>query len=223
MSDTPQKNPSSAAPQQFVEVKEIKNGVVHLKSGNLRQILIVSGLNFDLKSETEQILILRTFQDFLNTLDFSVQFFVHSRKVNVDIYLERMLERKNQEPNELLKVQIDEYVNFIRSFVEQNAIINKNFFAVVPYDLNTTEAGAAGAAKGLVNLFKQKKSNEKEEDLKESLEQLNHRVSQVVSGVEQIGLRVAPLNDDELVELFYNLYNPQLVEKKGLEISKPQK
>jgi len=93
--------------QQFVEIKEIKNDVVYLKSGGLRKILIVSGVNFDLKSENEQTLILNGFRNFLNTLDFSVQLFIHSRKTNIDLYLEKIAARKQEEENELLKIQID--------------------------------------------------------------------------------------------------------------------
>lgn len=210
--------PEVAPPtQKFVDVKEIKDSVVSLKGGGLRQILIVSGVNFDLKSEEEQTLILNSFQNFLNALDFSVQFFIHSRKVNVDEYLKRMGERKEAETNELLKIQTEEYISFIKSFVEENAIITKNFFVIVPYDTTpiVTEA------RGLLGLFKKAATTAKKEaTLQENMEQLNHRVTQVINGLEQIGLRVAILNDEELTELFYNLYNPQLTEKKGLEISK---
>lgn len=203
--------------QKFVEIKEIKDGVLYLGGGGLRQILIVSGVNFDLKSEPEQGLILSSFQNFLNTLDFGVQFFIHSRKVNVDAYLEKMTTRGQEETNELLKIQINEYVSFIRSFVEENAIITKSFFVVVPYE----PISLGGGASGLLGLFgKRSTPKEKETTTQENLEQLGHRVDQVMSGLEQIGLRAVPLNDEELVELFYNLYNPQLVEKKGLAIAK---
>lgn len=207
------------ATQKFVEIKEIKDGIVYLKSGGLRQILIVSGVNFDLKSEEEQNLILNMFQNFLNTVDFSVQFFVHSRKVNVNDYLEKMERRKEAETNELLKIQIEEYVAFIRSFIEENSIISKSFFVVVPYEGPASVGGGGGGLMGFFGLS-QPTTKEKESNLKEKLDQLSHRVSQVADGLEQIGLRVATLDDDELVELFYNLYNPQLVEKKGLQISK---
>ncbi len=180
-------------------------------------MLIVSGINFELKSETEQNLILGGFQNFLNALDFSVQFFIHSRKVNVDGYLAKMGERKTEESNELLKIQIDEYINFIRSFVDQNAIISKTFFAVVPYD----PAGLPTATKGFLGLFKKSApTTEKNLTEKDNLEQLQHRVEQVTEGLNQIGLRAAPLGNEETTELFYNLYNPQLVDKKTLNIAK---
>ncbi len=210
--------------QQFVALKEIKGGILYLKSGGLRKILMVSGINFDLKSEPEQNLILASFQNFLNTLDFSVQFFVHSRKANINLYLEKMEERKQDEQNELLKIQIEEYIKFVGAFVEQNAIITKNFFVVVPYEPITLVKNAKGIL-GIFNL-KQKpnaaKIAEEETRAKGNLEQLDHRVQEAKSGLEEIGLRAVPLNDEELVELFYNLYNPQLVEKKGLEIAKKQ-
>jgi len=207
--------------QQFVEIKEIKNDVVYLKSGGLRKILIVSGVNFDLKSETEQTLILNGFQNFLNTLDFSIQLFIHSRKTNIDLYLEKIAARKQEEENELLKIQIEEYIQFIRSFVEQNAIISKTFFVIVPYD----PVALPSQTKGILSLFKKTKPSPQkiEEEAKktqQSLEQLNHRVDQVTHGLEQVGLRTTPLNDEELIELFYNLYNPQLIEKRGMEIAK---
>ena len=205
--------------QQFVEIKEIKDGVIRLKSGGLRKALMVSGINFDLKSEEEQGLILNSFQNFLNALDFSVQFFIHSRKVNVDSYIKKIMARKEGETNELLKVQIDDYAAFIKSFVEQNDIIDKTFFTVVPFDALPINVSSAG----IFSLFKkpskspasvQSSSNQK------NIQQLNQRVDQVINGLQQIGLRAVPLEDDALIELFYNLYNPQLVEKKDLVIAK---
>ena len=206
--------------QKFVEVKSIKDGVVRLKDGGLRKVLIVGGVNFDLKSEEEQNLILSSFQNFLNTLDFSIQFFVHSRKINVTSYLAFLKTRQDEEKNELLKIQIEEYGEFIRSFVEENPIISKTFFTIVPYDPIKITA----QARGIMGFFKKTPKKEMqeatEEKDRESVEQLDRRVEQVVSGLEQIGLRVTVLEDGELTELYYNLYNPQLIEKKGLEIAK---
>lgn len=203
--------------QQFVEIKKIEDGVLHIKGGGLRKILMVSGINFDLKSEAEQNVILNSFQNFLNTLDFPAQFFIHSRKVNVKNYLGYMTGRKEQETNELLKIQIDEYIKFVQSFVEENDIISKSFFVVVPFEGG--RESVEQAAKGLLNIFK-KTEKKKEVSMQESIQQLNQRVDSIISGLGQLGLRVVALEDDELTELFYNLYNPQLVEKKELEIMK---
>jgi hypothetical protein len=205
--------------QKFVQIREIRDGVVYLNGGGLRKLLIVSGINFELKSEAEQGMILAGFQKFLNSLDFPVQFFIHSRKVNIDKYLETMGEKKQTEKNELIKVQIDEYINFIRGFVEQNAIISKIFFVTIPYD--PVKIGAQ--ASGLLGLFRKSPSKEVQQEaavkIEENLEQLSHRSQQAMEGLGQIGLRAVPLEDEELIELFYNLYNPQLQDKKVAGIS----
>lgn len=202
--------------QSFVEIKEIRDGVVYLKNGGLRKILIVSGINFDLKSQEEQELILGAFQDFLNTIDYPVQFFIHSRKVNINSYLEKVKQREKQETNELLKIQINDYIDFIGSFVKENPIITKTFFVVVPYSptisISQAKKGLFGFALGGGG------SISKKETLEKSIQQLNYRVNQVIDGLEQIGLRVNSLKDEELIELFYNLYNPEIIEKKGKEI-----
>jgi len=206
------------ASQQFVAIEKIEDGVVYLKRGGIRRVVMVNGVNFDLKSEEEQNLILNGFQNFLNTLDFSTQFFIHSRKVNIDQYLAKMGERKEQEESELLKIQIDEYIQFIKTFVEQNDIIAKTFFVVVPYDVSATME----EAKGVFGLFSKKKTDgtAERQNIEEHLQQLNQRVDEVVTGLEQMELRGAALEDEELTELFYNLYNPELTEKKELAIAK---
>lgn len=208
---------NTKATQEFVDIKDIKNGIVYLKNGGLRKILIVNGVNFDLKSGQEQQMILNGFQNFLNTLDFQVEFFIHSRKVNIKSYLQKIKEREKQETNELLKNQISEYIKFIRSFVEKNPIITKDFFVVVPYKKNVD---VQKAKKGLMSFLGKggNKKKKKEEDLSESIQQLNYRVDEVTSGLEQVGLRSRMLSDREISELFYNLYNPELIEKVGEEI-----
>jgi len=210
----------NASTQDLVTLKDIRDGILYLKDGGLRQILLVGGVNFDLKSEEEQGLILGSFQNFLNALDFPVQFFVHSRKVDVRGYLEKIRARKDKERSELLKIQIEEYVTFVHSFVEENAIIHKAFFVIVPYDPVTL----SGQTKGILSMFRRGKDDKeaKQKSNQENLEQLNIRVTKVVNGIEQIGLRVAPLSNEEAVELFYNLFNPSLIEKKDLAIAEEQ-
>jgi len=212
--------PKEAQPtQKFVEIEDIREGTVILKNGGLRRILMVSGINFELKSEEEQNIITSTYQNFLNTLDFSVQFVIHSRKLNIENYLAKLAERQTQETNELLKNQISEYTEFIRSFVELNAVMAKTFFAVIPYDAITIPAGG----KKLFDFLKlgkttKTKTSAPDEALEQKMNQLNQRTDQVISGLTQVGLRVVALSDEELVELFYNLYNPE-TKKRELKIA----
>lgn len=207
----------SLATQQFVNIESVENGVIKLKGGAYRKILMVSGINFDLKSAEEQEMITFAFQGFLNATDFTLQFFIHSRKLNIENYLKKVTERENQEVNELLKNQIFEYGEFIKSFVAQNAIMSKNFFVVVPFDpIRFSEAGGKLKNKifGFFGASQPDASSQKQTE-QEYLEQLDQRVSQTIDGLNQIGLRTVPLNDEELSELLYNLYNPSTIEKKG--------
>jgi hypothetical protein len=216
------KKQESLPTQQFVDIESIENGAVRLKSGGLRKILLVSGINFALKSEEEQGIITYAFQGFLNSLDFSVQFFIHSRKLNIEDYLKKLEERELQEENELLKNQISEYKKFIHAFVTQNPIMQKRFFVIVPFDPIQLSKAGFGIADKLFGLIKGKKAgteNKEAKTLEESISQLEQRVDQVINGLNQIGLRAVAINDDELIELFYNLYNPATIEKRGIELT----
>jgi len=203
--------------QQFVEVQEVKDGVIVLKSGGLRAVIMVAGVNFELKSESEQDVITAAYQDFLNMLDFSVQIVVHSRKLNIDRYLKKMQDIREKEPTELLRNQIDEYIQFIKGFVKDNEIMTKHFFVVVPY-----EAGGMGQVRkgvGSILSFGRKKQQAaqtaaQQETFEQKIVQLRQRIDQILGGFERIGLRAVTLNDQELMELFYNLYNPETVERE---------
>ncbi len=202
--------------QQFIEVKTIEDDIVWTREGNLRKILLVSGINFDLKSEEEKSIIVFAFQNLLNSLDFSLQFFVHSRRLNIDRYLRKLNDIQKTEPSELLKNQIGEYQEFIRSFVNENAIMAKNFFVVVPYDPIPISKAGMDLAKKVFGLFRSKTTEEAPaaKPREENISQLTLRVDQAINGLNQIGLRAVPLNNDELVELFFNLYNPTEIEKE---------
>lgn len=211
--------------QDLVSIKEIRQSTVILKNGALRQIVMVNGLNFALKSEDEQNLITSSYQNFLNGLDFPVQIIIHSRKINIDKYLGGLEERRAAEPSALLQSQIAEYQEFVAGFVKDNAIMEKSFFAVVPW------SPISLPSKETLGKFLpfQKKSAAAEEQAREediaafaqNVKQLEQRVDQVAEGLRAIELDVAVLNDEELIELFYNFYNPETVEKKDLGVILP--
>ncbi|MDP2856317.1 MAG: hypothetical protein Q8N90_04400 [bacterium] len=213
----------STSTEQFVSIGTIKDDCVVLKDGSLRAVLMVSGINFDLKSEEEQNLIMVAYQGLLNRLDFSVQFVVHSRKVNIDSYLVKIKAREDAEDNGLLKIQIKEYAQFIKTLVSVTNVMSKRFYIVVPYAVGTEEAGKAfGKIAGLLPFPIKKPSgsaNQKEEmDFETKKMQLKHRVDAVLSGLRPTGIRIIRLKTEELLELYYNLYNPEKTEKKYLKI-----
>ncbi len=214
-------NEVAARTQQFVEVKKIEDGIIILKNGGLRKVILVDGLNFDLKSEEEQNLITFSYQNFLNSLDFFIQINIHSRKLNIADYIKNLAKRQLEEDNDLLKTQIGEYLEFIKSFVEANAVMTKSFFVVVPYDPASISSGNSNSL--LPNIFG---GGDKTKTDKGSVispnhrEQLSQRVEQVISGLRQVGLRAISLEDAELLELYYNFYNPVTVEKRDTEINR---
>jgi type IV secretory pathway VirB4 component len=216
--------------QDLVDIREIHDSTVVMKSGALRQIIMVSGINFALKSEVEQNIITAAYQNFLNGIDFSLQIVVHSRKVNIERYLEGLARVSAQETSALLQNQAEEYREFIRGFVQKNAIMEKVFLVVVPFYPISVKLPTQQSVSNLLPFLGKKKIDKAADDkakeaatanFSESLAQLKQRVNQVVEGLTSIGLEAIALNDEQLIELFYNFYNPETIEKKG--VSLPQK
>ena len=216
----------SSSTQDFVDIREIYEDVLILKTGGLRKVLLASGINVELKSEEEQNVIYFEYQNFLNSLEFSLQLIVHSRKLNVNNYLKLLEERETEEEDELLKNEVAEYREFIRSFVAENDIMAKHFFVVVPYD-PVTVPSAKGLGKILPGVLAAKKTEgsgateeaeDKAEELSKNIFQLNQRVDHTIAGLHNIGIRTVPLNNEELIELFYNLYNPEAIEKENISL-----
>jgi len=195
--------------QDFLEIDQIREGVIVLKNRTLRGVIMVSSLNFALKSEEEQNAILYQFQNFLNSLDFSCQIIVQSRKLNITGYLDKLKELEKKQENELLKTQTAEYRKFIKNLVQEETIMTKSFYLVVPFSL--FEAEGVAAAKGL---FKKQKTPSvlTEEQFQRCKAQLWQRIEFVVMGLRRCGLRAIPLTTLELVELFWTLYHPEEAE-----------
>lgn len=200
--------------REIVEVAEIRDGVLILKDASLRAILMASSLNFSLKSGDEQDAIVLQYQNFLNSLDFSVEFFIQSRKLNIEPYLDTLRARLKSEFNELMKIQIAEYIEFVKTFVESANIVTKNFYVIVPFT-PVTIYKKEGMMNALGSLFGKGGTSIvlQEENFKEYTTQLYQRVDAVRQGLIRTGVRMVPLNTEELIELLYSLYNPGELEK----------
>lgn len=195
--------------QQFLAIDTIREDVVLLKEGSLRVVLMCSSLNFALKSADEQDAIIFQYQNFLNSLDFPVQIIIHSRRLNITPYLETVRERQKEEDNDLLKIQINEYAEFIKTFVGMTNVMAKTFFVVVPFapPVFQQKKGIVGS---LFPIFggRQKSGTVNSENFEEYKNQLWQRTDTVIAGLQRMGVRAVPLNTEELIELFYGLYNP---------------
>lgn len=193
----------SGATQDFVPVKEIRDGIVLLKDGSYRGILICSSINFGLKSADEQRAITLGFQNFLNTLDFSIQIVINSRRMDLRPYLALLETKAPDQKTDLMKIQLREYIAFISSFAEQTNIMTKSFYIVVPYSPKVSAANAAS----FIHLGGTSQSAH-ESAFEESKVQLQQRLTLIADGLGGTGVRAASLGTEEVIELFYRSFNP---------------
>ncbi|MDP2705181.1 MAG: hypothetical protein U1D31_02985 [Patescibacteria group bacterium] len=203
------------ATQDFVPISEIKDGIVILKDGSLRSIVMVSSLNFALKSEEEKNAIISQFQNFLNSLDFSMQIFIQSRRLDIRPYLALIEQRYKEQVNELMRIQIQEYIEFIKNFTETTNIMTKNFFIVVPYTPAFLQTNKS--TRDLLNFGKTKSQKETQKTneavFEENRTQLEQRVAVVEQGLVRCGIRSVLLGTEEVIELYYKIFNPGETEK----------
>jgi len=185
--------------QQFLEIEKIKEGVIILKDKSLRGVLMTSSINFALKSEDEQTAIIYQFQDFLNSLDFSIQIVIQSRKLNITGYLDKLKKLEEGQKDELLKIQTSEYRAFIQKIISGGTIMSKNFFVIVPFTAITIPGV-------------REKGSAAEEQFRRNKAQLWQRMEFIAMGLRRCGLQTASLTTVELIELFWALYHPEQAE-----------
>lgn len=206
------KSTNSAAAQAFVPIKEIRDGIAILKDGSMRSVLLASSINFALKSSEEQQAIIFQFQNFLNSLNFSIQVYSQSRRLDIRPYIALLEERLHDQVGDLMKMQTREYIEFVRSFTDSTNIMTKSFFIVVPYS-----QAILGGNKKISSMFgkksKEDKKLEEDSDFEERRSQLQQRIEVVEQGLVRCGVRVAMLGTEELIELFYKIFNPGDVDK----------
>ena len=198
----------SKSTQDFVPVSEVRDGVVALKDGTMRAVLLASSINFALKSEDEQTAFIIQFQNFLNSLDFSVQIFVQSRMLDIRPYIATLEVAYKEQLDDLMRVQIREYIEFVRSFTEAANIMSKNFFVVIPY--SPTLLTAKGGISKFIPGFGKKASTQEDDNktFEEHVSQLEQRISIVQQGLVRTGVRTVQLGTEEVIELLYKMFNP---------------
>lgn len=197
--------PDSKPTQAFVPVKEIRNGVIVLKESGYRGILMCSSINLALKSEDEQKAVIGGFQSFLNQLDFTVQIVTHSRRMDVRPYLALLEERMAGQKTELMRIQLREYMQFVKNFIAGADIMTKVFYVVVPYD-----GGAVKVAPSSFPLFSgggAPKAEGLSASFEEARVQLEQRMTVVTAGLMGTGIRAVPLDTEATIELLYRSFN----------------
>lgn len=198
---------SSPSTQQFVPIKEIRDGVAVLKNGELRSVLLCQAINLDLKSVDEQTAIILQFQNFLNALEFPIQLVASSRRLDIRPYVLKLEDRLEKIEGDLLRIQTREYIGFIQKFNETYDVMSKYFYVIIPY------GGLAlpGAVSGITSIFGGKKKTNTEsatDDFEESRSQLEQRIAVVSGGLESLGIETKQLDTPSLIELYQKTFNP---------------
>lgn len=194
--------------QQFIPVEQIREGVMIMKDRSLKGILIISSINFALKSEEEQSAIVFNFQNFLNSLDFSCQIVINSRKVNITGYIDKIRTLENEQKNELLKIQTSDYRKFIEEIVAEGSIMSKNFYVVVPYYPLLEVPGASQSKKTTTTTT----ASLTEQNFQTGKYQLWQRMEYISLGLKRCGLKSVILNTEDIVELLWSLHHPKQAE-----------
>lgn len=208
-------NKPSQSTQLFLDISEIKNDTVIMKDGTLRAVMMVSSINFALKSEEEQEAIVSGYVTFLNYLDFPIQIVIQSRKLDIDTYIKRLEEAERDLTNDLLKRQILDYKAYIKELVELGDIMTKTFFIVVPF--SPIESQSSGFFSRLAAVFSPTKVIQlKTEKFNKFLHELNQRVEHVRMNISSLGLTTVRLDTQGLIELYYNVYNPIVSQSQRL-------
>ncbi len=200
--------PIAKSTQDFVPIKEVRDGIIILKDGSMKAIILSSSLNFALKSSDEQEAIIYQFQNFINSLDFSVQISIQSRELDIRPYIASLEKQYNEQLNDLLKIQTKEYIQFVRTLTESQNIMSKTFFLVVPF----TPTALGPNQDSAINKFfssSSKKDKTRNSDLFEEYRtQIEQRISVVQQGLTRCGIRSVLIGTEEAIELFYKLFNP---------------
>jgi len=209
------KNNTPVSTQQYLDIAEIKDSTIVMKDGTIRAIFLASSINFALKSEDEQNAVIGSYVRFLNNLSFTLQIVIQSRELNIENYLAYLQGKEKEQTNKLLKLQTAEYIDYIKELTSLGQIMNKRFYVVVPYDPLTDQH------KGFFDSLKEALRPAssivlKDKTFRRYKKSLDLRLESVATGLTSLGVSVERLNTQQLIELFYNTYNPETSKNQKL-------
>jgi type IV secretory pathway VirB4 component len=202
--------------QSSLQISEIKDGVVVMKDGSLRAVILASAINFDLMSNQEQNAVEYSYQGFLNSLHFPIQIVIKSQRIDLDNYIEKLSALRDQHANPLLAVLMEDYIANVQGLIEEVNIMDKRFYVIVPF-FPPVALTKTNLATGITNIFKPTPViTVSSADFERYKTELRQRVQQVTSSLGQMGIRAIPLNSQELVDLYYTSYNPDVAVSQKL-------
>ncbi len=219
--EKPKINPAST--QNMLQIAEVRDGIVIMNDGSFRSVIMAKSINFDLMSPQEQESVESGYQAFLNSLDFDIQIFIRSQKVDIRMYIDKLQTKRNEQSNMLLGIMMDDYINYISEVSVQSNIMDKYFYLVVPYFSSVSVKRAIDQSKsfftGLSGIFNKSKMPHvavTEQVLEEAKDALRDKVQAVINGLAQCGVKAVPLDTQELIELYYDFYNPDTATRQKL-------
>lgn len=214
-------NPNST--QNALQMAEVRDGIVIMNDGSFRSVIMVKSINFDLMSPQEREAVENSYQGFLNSLYFPIQIFIHSRKVDLGPYIQKLDKIRTEHENMLLSMLMSDYIEYMSQLALQTNIMDKNFYIVIPYfptvDVQKALAASKSLFSGLTAVFSSKESHVtvNEDDLEKAKAELRNRVQAVLSALLQCGIQGLPLDTQELIELYYDVYNPDTATRQELK------
>ena len=220
-SGQPTSNPNST--QNSLQIAEIRDGVVIMSDGSFRSVIMLKSINFDLMSQPEQEAVEYSYQSFLNSLYFPIQIFIRSQKVDLQPYIEKLDKIRTEHDNMLLALLMDDYIGYIDALSQQTNIMDKKFYVVIPYFPYQEDVKPLTQSKnffsGVADLFNNKERHVviNEADLEKAKAELRNRVQSALSGLRQCGVQGLPLDTHELIELYYDTYNPDTATRQQLK------
>lgn len=214
-------NPNST--QNTLQIAEIRDGIVIMNDGSYRSVIMVKSINFDLMSGQEQEAVEYSYQGFLNSLYFPIQIFIRSQRVDLQPYIEKLDKIRTEHDNMLLALLMEDYITYIDELSQQTNIMDKKFYVVVPYfptvDVQKALTQSKNFVSGLMGLFNSKEQHVviNEAELEKAKTELRNRVQATLSGLMQCGIQGLPLDTQELIELYYDTYNPDTATRQQLK------
>ncbi len=217
----PPSNPNST--QNTLQIAEIRDGLVIMNDGTFRSIVMAKSINFDLMSQSEQESVEYAYQGFLNSLHFPVQIFIRSQKVDLQPYIEKLDKVRTEHDNMLLALLMEDYIGYIDILSQSTNIMDKKFYIVIPFAVSPEAERSLTSSKSFVTGFaglfdtKEKHVVITEKDLEKAKTELRNRVQAVMGGLQQCGVKSLPLDTEELIELYYDTYNPDTATRQHLK------
>lgn len=208
-------NLTPASTQDHLDIADIRDNIVILKNGNACGVLQTNAVNFDLLSESEQDALIFAYASLLNSLSFPIQIVIRSKRMDISSYLEKLEEAREAQTNSRLQKQIVRYAEFVKDLIAKNNVLDKRFYVVIPF----SELKVGSLAPGQVLFGKKRVFFDKWAVLEKAKTQLAPKQEQLIKQLSRIGIKAKVLNTQELVELFYDIYNPNSSAEQKVSIN----